>query len=117
MKETKTTLQNIVKQKTDQIRNAIEQAIDNGAKVEKLGSYTSVLECCYIDGVYLQKNTDDDTISIVLQFNSEKIANVFDELSKDDLEQLAAQKRRELEKIEKQIKEKKRRRKNETDHN
>lgn len=116
MEETKTTLQKIVEQKTDQIRIAIEQAIDNGAEIEKLGSFTSVLECCYIDRLYLQKYTHDGSIFIVLNFSSDKIANVFDESSKDDLEQLAAQKRRELEEIEKQIKEKKGK-KHETDHN
>ena len=104
MEETKTTLQKIVAQKTDQIRNAIERAIDDGAKIEKCESYTSVLECCYIDGVCMQKNTYDDTISIVLQFNSEKIAKAF-EPSKYDLEKAAEIKRRELEEIEKQIKE------------
>ena len=115
MEETKTTTQKIVEQKADQIRIAIERAIDEGAKIEKLASFTSVLECCYIDGVYLQKNTQDGSLSIVLNFSSDKIANVFDELSKDNLEQLAEQKRSELKEIEKQIKE--RRRKHETDHN
>lgn len=105
MEETKTTLQKIVEQKTDQIRRAIEQAIDDGAKIEKLGSFTSVLECCNIDGLYLQKNTTDGYISVVLDFSSEKIAKVFGS-SKDALEKLAEQKRRELEEIEKQIKEK-----------
>ena len=104
MEETKTTLQKIVEQKTDQIRNAIEQAIDKGAKIEKCESYTALRTCCYIDGVYMQKNTYDDTISIVLQFNSEKIAKAF-EPSKYDLEKAAEIKRRELEDIEKQIKE------------
>ena len=97
MKET--TLQKIIEQKTDQIRIAIEEAIDDGAKIEKLASFTSVLECCYIDGVYLQKNTHDGSLSIVLQFNSEKIAKAF-EPSKDDLEKAAEIKRRELEDIE-----------------
>lgn len=98
MEETKTTLQKIVEQKADQIRKAIEQAIDDGAKTEKC--YTS---CATIDNVFLQKNMDG-SVAIVLHFNSEKIAKVLQ--SKDDLEQLAAQKRRELEEIEKQIKEK-----------
>lgn len=106
MNEEKTRLQKIVEQKADQIRIAIEQAIDDGAKIEKLGFFTSVLECCQIDGLYLQKNTSDSSLSVVLNFSSEKIANVFDELSKDDLEQLAEQKRAELADIEKQIKEK-----------
>ena len=104
MEETKTILQKIVEQKTDQIRMAIEQAIDKGAKIEKSESYTNLRTCCYIKGVFLQKNTYDDTISIALQFNSEKIAKAF-EPSKDDLEKAAERKRRELEEIEKQIKE------------
>ena len=104
MNEEKTKLQKIVEQNADQIRNAIEQAIDKGAKIEKCYSYTRLRNCCYIEGVFLQKNTDDDTISIVLQFNSEKIAKAFEQ-SKDDLEKAAEIKRRELEEIEKQIKE------------
>lgn len=104
MEETKTTLQKIVEQQTDQIRMAIERAIDNGAKIEKSNSYTDLRICRYIEGVFLQKNTVDETISIVLQFNSEKIAKAF-EPSKYDLEKAAEIKRRELEEIEKQIKE------------
>ena len=99
MEETKTTLQKIVEQKADQIRIAIEQAIDDGAKIEK-----SFMLCVAIDNVFLQRNADG-SIAIVLRFNSGKIAKVF-EPSTDDLEKLAVQKRRELEEIEKQIKEK-----------
>ena len=105
MEEKKTVLQKIVEQRTDQIRMAIERAIEDGAKIEKCESYTTLRTCCYIKGVFLQKNTYDDTISIVLQFNSEKIAKAF-EPSKYDLEKAAEIKRRELEEIEKQIKEK-----------
>ena len=104
MEETKTTLQKIVEQKAYKIRMAIERAIDDGTKIGKCESYTTLKTCCYIKGVFLQKNTYDDTISIVLQFNSEKIAKAF-EPSKDDLEKAAEIKRRELEEIEKQIKE------------
>lgn len=104
MEETKTTLQKIVEQKTDQIRIAIEQAIDEGAKIVTYFPVTSLSKGCTINGVFLQKNTDDDTISVVLQFNSEKIAKAF-EPSKDDLEKAAEIKRRELEDIENQIKE------------
>lgn len=104
MEETKTTLQKIVERETNQIRMAIEQAIDKGAKIEKCESYTNLRTCCYIKGVFLQKDTDDDTISIVLRFNSEKIVKAF-EPSKYDLEKAAEIKRRELEEIEKQIKE------------
>ena len=99
MKKTKTTLQKIVEQKADQIRIAIEQAIDDGAKIDE-----SFTRCVMIDNVFLQRNADG-SIAIVLHFNSEKIAKVF-EPSKDALEKLASKKRAELEEIEKQIKEK-----------
>lgn len=102
MNEEKTTIQKIAEQKTEQMRVAIEQAIDDGAKIEKLSSCTTLLECCCIDGLYLQKNTSDGTISVILNFRSEKIAKAF-EPSKDDLEKMAEQKRAELEEIEKQI--------------
>ena len=105
MEQTKTTLQKIVEQKTDQIRMAIERAIDEGAKIEKSSSFTSLLECCYIDGVYVEKNTHDGSLHIILNLSSEKIAKLF-EPSKDDLEKEAEIKRRELEENEKQIKEK-----------
>lgn len=109
-----TKLQKIIEQKTDQIRGAIEQAIDDGAKIEMRNSYTSNYECRDIDGLFLQRNTGDNTISIVLIFRSEKISKAF-EPSKECLEKLAEKKRRELEEIEKQIKEKEA--KDETDHN
>lgn len=102
MNEKKTTLQKIMEQKTEQVRNAIEQAIDEGAKIKRLGSCTNLLECCNIDGLYLQKSTSDGSISVVLNFRSEKIAKVF-EPSKEELEKMAEQKRAELEEIEKQI--------------
>ncbi len=102
MNEEKTTLQKIMEQKAEQMRNAIEQAIDEGAKIVKSGSYTTLLECCLIDGLYLQKSTSDGSISVILNFRSEKIAKAF-EPSKDDLEKMAEQKRAELEEIEKLI--------------
>ena len=102
MNEEKTTLQKIKEKKDEQMRNAIEQAIDEGAKIERLVSYTTLLECLLIDGLYLQKNTSDGTISVILNFRSEKIAKAF-EPSKDDLKKMAEQKRAELEEIEKQI--------------
>lgn len=106
MNKEKKLLQRIMEQITEQIRNAIEQAIDEGAKIERSESYTTLLECCYIDGVDLQKRTSDGLISVVLDFRSKKIAKVF-EPSKDELEKIAEQKRAELEEIEKQINSKK----------
>lgn len=98
MEETKTTLQKIVEQKADQIRMAIEQAIDNGAKIVKTTFF-----CSTIDNVFLQKDVNG-SFCVVLHFNSDKIAKVFGR-SIDDLEKLAEQKRAELADIENQIKE------------
>jgi hypothetical protein len=104
-----TKLQKIIEQKADQIRGAIEQAIDEGAKVQK-----NYVNCATIDEIFLQKDNRNDRFAIVLHFESEKIAKLL-EPSKECLEKLAEQKRRELEEIEKQIKEKEA--KDETDHN
>ena len=93
-----TALQRIIEQKADQIRIAIEEAIDAGASVKRENSDT-----VEIDGMRIYRNLNY-TNSVVLRFYSEKIAKVF-ELSKYDLEKLAEQKRRELEEIENQIKE------------
>lgn len=98
MEETKTTLQKIVDQKADQIRMAIEQAIDNGAKIVKTTFF-----CLTIDNVFLQKELNG-CFAVVLHFKSDKIEKVF-EPSNDDLEKLAEQKRAELADIENQIKE------------
>lgn len=99
METEKTTLQRIVEQKAEQIRIAIEEAMDKGAKIEK--SFTN---CVTIDEIFLQRNANSRQFAVVLRFDSEKIAKVF-EPSKDDLEKIAAQKRAELEEIEKQLKE------------
>ena len=99
MNEEKTTLQRIVEQKTEQIRVAIEDAMDKGAKIEK--TLTNFAE---VDGIFLQRNYNSSQFVVVLRFDSPKIAKVF-EPSKDELEKIAAQKRAELEEIEKQIKE------------
>ena len=99
MNEEKTTLQRMLEQKAEQIRVAIEEAMDKGAKIEK--TFTNFAE---IDGIFLQKNDNSSKFVVVLLFDSEKIAKVF-EPSKDDLEKIAAQKRAELAEIEKQLKE------------
>ena len=99
METEKTMLQKIMEQKAEQIRVAIEEAIDKGAKIEK--TFTNFAE---IDGIFLQRNDNSSQFVVVLRFDSPKIAKVF-EPSKDDLEKIAAQKRAELEEIEKQIKE------------
>ena len=89
METEKTMLQKIMEQ----------EAMDKGAKIEK--TFTNIAE---IDGIFLQRNDNSSQFVVVLRFDSPKIAKVF-EPSKDDLEKIAAQKRAELEEIEKQIKE------------
>ena len=98
MEETKTTLQKIVEQKADQIRCAIEDAIDDEAKIDKY--FTN---CVTIDNVFLQRDSFG-RFTAVLHFDSKKIEKLF-EPSKVDLEKLVEKKRRELADIENQIKE------------
>lgn len=93
-----TTLQRIIAQKTNQIRTAIEEAIDAGAKIDKPTS-----GMVSIDGVNVWQDFDN-TFSVFLKITSDKFAKAFAP-SKDELEKLAAKKRAELEKIENQIKE------------
>lgn len=98
MNEEKTMLQKIVEQKAEQMRVAIERAIDEGANIEHSvfvsNGYT-------IDGIFVQKNAINN-ITLVFDIKSEKIAKAC-KPSKDDLEKMAEQKRAELEEIEKQI--------------
>ena len=99
METEKTTLQRILEKKSEQIRVAIEDAMDKGAKIEK--TFTNFAE---IDGIFLQRNENSSKFVVVLRFDSPKIAKVF-EPTKDELEKIASKKRAELEEIEKQIKE------------
>lgn len=95
-----TKLQKIVEQKTDQIRRAIEQAIDEGAKIENRFSNFAT-----IDAVLLQKdNRYAEGVAIVLTFESKKIAKFF-RPSKEALAELADRKRKELAEIEQQLNE------------
>lgn len=96
--EEKTKLLQIVEQKTEQIRNAIEQAIDEGAIIKDIGGFFMT-----IDDVFLQKDRNGN-FAVVLRFESKKIAKLFDP-SKDELVKLAEEKRAELEEIEKKINE------------
>lgn len=99
METKQTTLQRIVEKKTDQIRAAIEQAIDKGAKIErKYAIYVT------IDNIFLQKNDYCNGVAIVLTFKSEKISQYF-KPSKENLIAEAKKKRKELEEIEQQLKE------------
>ena len=93
-----TRLQKIIDQKKQQIKGAIEQAIEEGAELQKVTP-----DLCKIDGVMVWKN-NNGTNSVVLTFESPKIASVF-EPSKEDLAKLAEQKRKELAEIEKQLNE------------
>ena len=94
----KTKLQKIIEQKAEQIRGAIEQAIDEGANVRKCFSHMAD-----IDNIFVQKDING-RYAVVLYFESEKIAKVF-EPSKEDLAELADKKRKELEEIERQLNE------------
>lgn len=73
-----TLLQRILEQENEQMRIAIEQAIDDGAKIIKTSSFFVT-----IDGIFLQRN-GNGWYAVILNFDSEKIAKVF-ELSKDEL--------------------------------
>ena len=96
-----TKLQKIIEQKADQIRCAIEQAIDDGAIIEKRICISGKV----IDGVYVGKyENEQNQYCVVLKFESKKITQVF-EPSKAELYALVQKKRAELEDIEKQIKE------------
>lgn len=107
-----TRLQKIIGQKTEQIRGAIEQAIDDGAIIEKRICISGKV----IDGVYVGKyENEQNQYCVVLKFESEKITQVF-EPSKAELYALAQKKRLEIEEIEKRIKEKEAK-EYETDHN
>lgn len=102
METEKTTFQKIMEQKAEQIRAAIEQAIDDGAKLEKRNSYIASIECCTVDGLLLQKSTTSGTITVVLHFKSDKISKVF-EPNLTELREQAKQKREELQRLNKQI--------------
>ena len=97
METEKTTLQRIMEQKTEQIKIAIEEAIDAGAKIEK----SKYIQAREIDGVFVQYT---GRCYVVLHFSSDKVAKLFNP-TREDLKELAARKRAELEDIEKQIKE------------
>lgn len=96
--EEKTTLLKIVEQKNEQVRNAIEQAIDEGAKIEH-SSYVS--NGYTIDGVFIQVSPIDN-VTLCLNMKS-KVISMACKPSKEELEKMAEQKRAELEEIEKQI--------------
>lgn len=93
----KSLLQRIIAQTEEQIKNTIEQAIENGAKVEHSKYVTNGYT---IDGIFVQKV--EANITLCLNMISEKIAK-FCEPSKDELEKMAEKKRAELEEIENQI--------------
>lgn len=97
--EEKTMLQKIIEQKTEQIRDAIERAIDEGANI-KHSKYVS--SGYTIDGVHIQISSAG-YVYVGLNIESEKIEKAC-KPSKDELEKMAEQKRAELEEIEKQLK-------------
>ena len=96
--EEQTELQKIIELTELSLELDIIEEIKRGAYVKRESNDT-----VEIDGVRIYRNSDD-SISVVLRFDSEEIKKVF-EPSKGDLEILANLKRLELEEIEKQIKE------------
>lgn len=92
-----TTLQKIIELIEVSLKLDIIEEIKRGACVKRESNDT-----VEIDGVRVYRNLDN-SISVVLRFDSEEIAKLF-EPSKDELEKLAEQKRLELEEIENQLK-------------
>lgn len=98
MKE-KTLLQRIVAQTEIQIAQAIEEAIDNGAVIDRMLSGV-----VYIDGVLVQQSSPEEGCDavVVLGLKSEKIKKAL----MDDAETLAMRKEsliRQIAEIDKQL--------------
>lgn len=103
MKTTKTTLQKIMEQKTDQIRKAIELAVEEaisnkGENINIKPEYNIIR----IDGIYIHKDKND--FRMFVQFESQKLAKLL-QPSEEELRKQAEQKRAELQEIENQLKE------------
>ena len=97
--EEKTTLLKIEEQKNEQVRKAIEQAIEDG--VAKIEHSPYVSSGYTIDGVFIQVHPIDN-VTLCLNMKS-KVISMACKPTKEELEKMAEQKRAELEEIEKQI--------------
>ena len=93
MESEKTTLQKIIDQKTEQIKNAIEQAIENGAKIKKAPGG------CMVNGVYIQK-APEKKVAVVLYFET----TLFDKMRVEELRCEREEIAKELAKIDESIK-------------
>ena len=91
-------LKNFIEREGEDVGVVIANAIKEGAKV------TRKIDMLKIDDtVCVFKNTDG-TMSVVLRFENKTVAKAF-EPSKEDLNKLAEQKRKELAEIEQQLNE------------
>ena len=80
MEENKTTLQRILEQKAEQIKDAIEQAINEGARVEPIQGGVR------IDGKVIFVNEYNKMSSIVLDLKSDMIFAQYLKQQRVDLE-------------------------------
>lgn len=100
-------LKNFIERESEKVGFILATSIEEGAKVTRMPYKITIDET-----INVYKNTDGTT-SVVLRFTNKTVAKAF-EPSKDDLAELADKKRKELEEIERQIKE---RTNDETDRN
>ena len=92
-------LKNFIEREGEDVGVVIANAIKEGAKVTRNITYQITID----DTVRVFKNFDG-TMSVVLRFTNKTVAKAF-EPSKEDLNKLAEQKRKELAEIEQQLNE------------
>lgn len=84
MENEKTRLQKIVEQLTEKLAIAIEQAINEGAEIDKDNIFPSVTT---IDGVCVQKSVyGSNDACIVINFKSKKMREIFCKKERKELE-------------------------------
>lgn len=91
-------LKNLIERESEKMGFILANAIEEGAKVTRRENTIRIDET-----INVYKNLDGTT-SVVLRFTNKTVAKAF-EPSKDDLAELANQKRKELEEIERQLNE------------
>lgn len=91
-------LKNFIERESEKMGFTLANAIEEGAKVTRRENIIRIDET-----INVYKNLDGTT-SVVLRFTNKTVAKAF-EPSKDDLAELANQKRKELEEIERQLNE------------
>ena len=91
-------LKNFIERESKKVGFILANAIEEGAKVTRTSDTITIDET-----INVYKNADGTT-SVVLRFTNKTVAKAF-EPSKDDLAELADQKRKELAEIEQQLNE------------